>query len=281
MRANKLFVITIGFDTSQELLLGAKSLYDRLVITKRATTGEVALVKVLSISETTGVNWKVISGESALKNLDSDEDLGVYLIAHHGREIRDLGGATAKEVALTLSAIGFKHIRKLCLVACNLDLVDGVGEALSKEFNNKATYDRFKDDPNKKKLAALRLQQSIDAQQAAQSSFIGSLAKELAQKGMKPMIAGWDTFITVCFPNHPVLKTSPGIKMADNDTGRKIIMERGQNKPYIYANPQGPDEAKPDSPRHKVVVRWIGESGTGVVATVADGWSDKNRLVNL
>ena len=79
MKANKIFVITLGSDQGGELSKGSMALYTRL-ISKGSGRSGVAYVPH-------GVKVSAIGAE-LFDDLDSEEDIGVYILGHHGMEVR-------------------------------------------------------------------------------------------------------------------------------------------------------------------------------------------------
>lgn len=280
MKANRIFVIPLGYDQSGELLDGAKALCRKL-----ESNGQRVACIPQGKKDNPGA-----TGKDLLDGLDAEEDIGVYILGHHGREISGLGNHTPAEVTKIITDLGFKHIRKLCLVACRLDTPEhaanikfAAGERLDKQaslieqaatLREKST--KLVDQREQQKITKLadqREQQAKDAQINAQASFMGQLASGLAGSGLRPMIAGWDSFVTVCYAGNKAIKDFDGADVEANN-GRKVFEE---SKNYLFGNPKDDEAVRTSKRPHKVVVRWEVEDGKGVLVRADEGWSDKQR----
>lgn len=274
MQANRIFVIPLGYDQSGELVQGAKALCEKL-----SSKGQK--VAYLPQGKRDGLG---ASGQELLDGLDTEENVGVYILGHHGREISGLGNHTPAEVAKVITDLGFKHLRKLCLVACRLDTAEpaaniafAAGERLDKQASLIKEAAHLKD--KNTKLAGQREQQAKDAQTNAQASFMGQLASGLAASGLRPMIAGWDSFVTVCYAGNKAIKDFAGANVEANQ-GRKVFSESkslGGGGPYLFGSPKDGEDVRTSKRPHKVVVRWALEDGKGVLVRADEGWSDKQR----
>ena len=94
-----------------------------------------------------------------------DEDVGVYVVSHGAGN--NVGGLAAAQLADLIKRLGFRAIRKLCLVACSAGKSLGDAEGVQSEINQ---------------------------------SYIGKLCRELHP--LTPMVAGYTGFITVANPNY-------------------------------------------------------------------------------
>lgn len=268
MKANRIFVIPLGYDQSGELLDGAKALCQKL-----GSKGQNVACIPQGKKDHPGA-----TGKELLDNLDAEEDIGVYILGHHGREISGLGNHTPAEVAKIIIDLGFKHIRKLCLVACRLDTPEpaakidfAAGERLDKQVSliGQAAHMKTKNPEMSTQLE----KQASDAQLNAQASFMGQLATGLAASGLRPMIAGWDSFVTVCYAGNKAIKGFDGTNVAANN-GRKVFEE---SKNYLFGNPKDGEAVRTRKRPHKVVVRWENKDGQDVLVRADEGWSDKHR----
>jgi hypothetical protein len=282
MRAKRIFVITLGFDTSGELINGAKSLANRML--SHAADG-VAFIRVTSHQ-----NWQVDLETRQRKNpfegIDTEQDIGVYLIGHHGGRppTVGIGGYTAENVVALLTHMGFTHIRKLCLLACFIDehntTEPGAARHLKQEASKRERIGNVKEGPTKEFAIKGLTDQMEKLQNTAQASYMGTLAKLLAAAGIKPMIAGWDSFVTVAYPENVTIPKDSVFRAPEND-GRKVVASRGayQKGLFVFASPKDKEEVKKDY--SKTVVRWEqNPDGGGKLVLVPDGWSDKDPDAN-
>lgn len=295
MKAKRIYIITVGFDTSGELLKGAEALYDRVLTTKRAQVVALLSLKHLGAVKFGEPTYKF--GVADPEGLAAETDVGVYVMGHHGLGTPGVGNLTPEQLSAGLVAAGFKSIRKLCLVACKI-AVDGedVKKQLGIEEKQRRTVTYQTDKQvgfaaaqneqaaaHAGKLASDAKANANNAQMAVQRAFLGNLAMHLAAAGMRPMIAGWDSFITVCYADHAVVKKAPlANQQAQVDLpearGRKIFAPNtNKQSTYGFARP-GDGETALKGPS-KVIIQWQGDGADAKVMAVGpEGWSDKNRL---
>ncbi len=118
-------------------------------------------------------NWQnYIATKHALDKQDIEsiesDDVGIYIVSHGSGN--NVGGLCAADLAALILELGFRAVRKICLVACN------VGNSL------KATAED-------------------DIQTGINQSYIGSLCQALHP--LTPMVAGYAGFVTVAHPKYP------------------------------------------------------------------------------
>lgn len=283
MRAAKIFVITVGSDSSGELQKGAKALFRRLQM-----GGHAASVSLVHVSKYTNgrIEHKYALGDAEDKEaLANEADVGVYIVGHHGREISGVGDYTPEQLARALIAMGFRHIRKLCILACRIAGDDEVRKHLSNYEKGMKTV-AYQEKAGNTQLAQQGQTKADTAQENLQRTYLGDLSKQLAGAGMMPKIAGWDSFVTICYGKNPIAKepeVAQHMKLAlAENKGRKVVAPNayGKQAHYYAATPKEGEEPAPVGKTNKVIIQWHGDAQAGkVVAITQEGWSDKNRLM--
>jgi hypothetical protein len=228
MKAKHILVFWVGPHVADggEAKTGAKKLYLRLVTEKKAH--EVQLIRVPQ-------------GATAIANLRCDElttcvpcthDEGgtaIYIISHHtpfGFPIADFGGILASTFATLIrdyvAAGELEPVTKIALLACRAATPP---VAMPNVFPLIDLDNPFAPFPTSAPATSSASASSSAAPVVTtdDGSLLQRFCKELAYLGIKPKIAGWESFVTVCYEANPALKA--GAKLPEF-TGRKSSRDK-------------------------------------------------------
>jgi hypothetical protein len=230
MKAQVILVFYVpGATDKGEAEDGATALFTRLA--DQAKAADLRLIKVAPGTVSHDGLAEPVTRVAVPKH--SEPGTGVYIIAHHGiGPFAPVGLGGILESTFAAIIAGYVETQKLpplakvALLACH-----GASRDDSELFGNPM---------------------------AADSSLV-LLCRELAGKGQTPRIAGWDSFVSVCFPANP---EAHGKAAKPANAGRKFSHRKDR-----------PTNAN-DRDGYKKIMRW--DADQKVVQEVAlAGWTQK------
>lgn len=167
-------------------------------------------------------------------------DVGVYIIGNYYKALGTLESLLPAALARMLKEMEFESIRKICLVACN--------------------------------TAAVPKQNS--GEQPFLHKFCEELAKSDPPPSLRPMIAGWESYVDIAVPGTVRRKVGTQTAFSDGElkehSGGKMIQYQHKPDLYGFAKLHSNENAK-----LKHVVQFKHGSVAPVDLLQPGGWSDK------